>query len=625
MKAAALKTIKAAALKTMVAKTSFGRFDLGRKARLFENGASALALLTMASLPIAEAVVRLFYPSGIPGAANWVQYLTLWVAFLGAMIAARRGELLSLDAAEHLLSGRLETAVKTFTAGVTVAVCAVLARAGYAIVSVEREAGAVLALGVPVWVTAVIMPVGFAIIGIRAVNRLPAMRQRIVAVSFVLVPFGLGFIEDPTTAGVMMPVLALMIVALALGAPIFVGLGGIAMVLLWHDFWPVANVAVETYHLVLEPFLPTIPLFTLAGYILAESGAPNRLVNLFRALFGWVPGGIAVVAVVVCAFFTSFTGGSGVTILAMGGLLFPMLRQDNHSGRFASGLLTSAGSLGLLFPPSLAVVLYALVAKADVRSLFVAGWFPGVLEILLVAGFVVFYSKRRKVERVRFDARRALAALWQAKWEVAVPFVVLGSIMGGYATLVQASAITVLYAFVIAFFIHRDLSIRGDLLRVVGAAVTLIGGVLLILGVARGLTEFLIVADVPGVAVTWVETFVESPLLFLLLLNVFLLLVGCVMDIYSAIVVVVPLIAPIGLHFGIDPLHLGIIFLVNLELGYLTPPVGMNLFLASHRFKRPLPEVYRATLPFLAIRVVAVLLVTYVPALTTWLPGLLLD
>ncbi len=617
--------MKASVPRAGVAPPSFGRFDLGGKARLLESGAAAVALLTMASLPIAEAAVRLFYPSGIPGAANWVQYLTLWVAFLGAMIAARRGELLSLDVAEHLLSGRLETTAKTFTAGVTVAVCAVLARAGYQIVAVERAAGDVLVLGVPVWVTAVIMPVGFAVIGIRAVSRLPAAWQRVVALAFLLVPLGLWFIEDPTTTGVLMPVLAAMLLALALGAPIFVGLGGIALVLVWHDFWPVANVAVETYHLVLEPFLPTIPLFTLAGYILAESGAPNRLVKLFRAFFGWMPGGIAVVAVVVCAFFTSFTGGSGVTILAMGGLLFPMLRQDNHSTSFATGLLTSAGSLGLLFPPSLAVILYALVAKIDVPSLFAAGLIPGVLEILLVAGFVVFYSKRRKVERTSFALRPALAALWQAKWEVAIPFVVLGSILGGYATLVQASAITVLYAFVITFFIHRDLGIRADLLRVVAAAVTLIGGVLLILGVARGLTEFLVIADVPGIAVDWVRTFVESPLLFLLLLNVFLLLVGCVMDIYSAIVVVVPLIAPIGLHFGIDPLHLGIIFLVNLELGYLTPPVGMNLFLASYRFKQPLPEVYRAALPFLAIRVVAVLLVTYVDELTTWLPSLLFD
>jgi len=453
-------------------------------------------------------------------------------------------------------------------------------------------------------------------------TRLPELWQRAAAASFVLFPLALTRIEDPSVSVAVVPAVIALIVAVLLGAPIFVGLAGIGAVLLWSDFWPAAHVASKVYNLVLEPFLPTIPLFTLAGYILAEGGTPKRLVELFRAWFGWMPGGIAVVAVVVCGFFTSFTGGSGVTILAMGGLLYPMLREDNGDDRFNTGLLTSAGSLGLLFPPSLAVILYGLVAGIDIRRLFLAGYVPGVLEIVLVAGFAVAYNKRARVQRVPFEARRALTALWKAKWEAAIPFVVLGSIWFGFATIVEAAAITVLYAFVLEFFIHRDLKIRADLLRVVASAVTLIGGVLLILGVARGLTQYLIVADVPGKAIEWVQTFVESPLLFLLLLNVFLLLVGCVMDIFSAIVVVVPLIAPVGQHFGIDPFHLGIIFLINLELGYLTPPVGMNLFLASYRFKLPLPEVYRAALPFLAIRTVAVLLVTYAPVLTRWLPAL---
>ncbi|MGD8818016.1 MAG: TRAP transporter large permease subunit [Acidobacteriota bacterium] len=617
--------MKLAALNGVGSIRRLGRLHLRHKAHQLETGAAALALLTMAALPIAEAALRTFYPSGIPGAANWVLYLALWAAFLGAMIAARRGELLSLDAAEHLVAEHHRGMVRTFTAGVTVAVCAVLAQASYSIVAVEYQVGDVLSLGVPVWLTATIMPVGFAVIGIRAIHRLPSVRQRLIALAFVLVPIGLGFIDDPTTSHAAMPLVGALIVALALGAPIFVGLAGIALVLLWHDLWGTADVALQVYHLSLEPFLPTIPLFTLAGYILAESDAPQRLVKLFRAAFGWMPGGIAVVAVVVCAFFTSFTGGSGVTILAMGGLMFPMLLRDHQPERFASGLLTSAGSLGLLFPPSLAVILYAVVARVDIPRLFVAGWLPAVVEIVLVSAFVILYSARHEIPRTPFDARTTLSALWQAKWEVAIPLVVLGSIATGFATLVEASAITVLYTFAVAFFVHRDLSIRSDLLRVVAAAATLIGGVLLILGVARGLTEFLIVADVPGVALTWIQRFVESPLVFLLLLNGFLLLVGCLMDIYSAIVVVVPLIAPIGAHFGVDPLHLGIIFLVNLELGYLTPPVGMNLFLASYRFQRPLSEIYRATLPFLAIRTVAVLLVTYVPVLTTWLPAVLFD
>jgi tripartite ATP-independent transporter DctM subunit len=468
------------------------------------------------------------------------------------------------------------------------------------------------------------MPAGFALIGLRILRRVPGgWRNRAIAASFIAVPILLGAMEDLPGSGVLLPLLVVMIVATALGAPIFVGLGGVAAVLLWNNFDPVAAIPVETYNLALKPILPTIPLFTLAGYILAEGGTPGRLVRLFRAFFGWMPGGVAIVAIVVCAFFTSFTGGSGVTILAMGGLLYPMLLQEKHPQQFASGLLTSAGSLGLLFPPSLAVILYGLVAEVEIRKLFVSGWVPAVLEIVLVSTFALVYSKRSGFTPLPFEWKKALEALWQAKWEVLTPVIVLASIVGGFATLVEASAVTVLYALVLEFFIRKELSLRRDLVRVVGNAATLIGGVLIILGVALGLTNYLVIAEIPAQAVDWVQSFVQSPLFFLLLLNIFLLIVGCLMDIYSAIVVVVPLITPLGAFFGIDPFHLGIIFLTNLELGYLTPPVGMNLFLASYRFRRPLPEIYRAALPFLAIRAVGVLLVTYVPALTQFLPRLL--
>ena len=340
-------------------------------------------------------------------------------------------------------------------------------------------------------------------------------------------------------------------------------------------------------------------------------------------------------AIVVSAFFTSFTGGSGVTILAIGGLMFPMLVADGHRAKFSTGLLTSAGSLGLLFPPSLAVILYGLVAEVDIQRLFVAGFVPALLEIGLVAGFTILVARRvgrRPAEgsapaggTTPFRIRTALSALWEAKWEAAIPVVVIGVILGGIATLVEAAAITVLYVLFVEYVVHREGKGLGDLVRTGGNAVTLIGGVLLILGCALGLTNYLIFADIPATAVAWVQSFVESPLFFLLLLNLVLLVAGCLMDIYSAIVVVVPLIAPLGLAYGVDPIHLGVIFLTNLELGYLTPPVGMNLFLASYRFRRPLGEVYRAALPFLAIRAGAVLLVTYAPWLTLTLPALVFD
>ncbi|HXV62495.1 MAG TPA: TRAP transporter large permease subunit, partial [Vicinamibacteria bacterium] len=440
-----------------------------------------------------------------------------------------------------------------------------------------------------------------------------------------LVPLALYRFESLQESGIYVLLVGAVLLSTALGAPIVVGIGGVAAILLWHDLFPVSAIPTETYNLAVKPILPTIPLFTLAGFILAEGGTPRRLVELFRAIVGWLPGGVAIVAIVVCAFFTSFTGGSGVTILAMGGLLFPMLLEERYSPRFGTGLLTSAGSLGLLFPPSLAVILYGLVAEVEIPRLFVSGIVPAVLEMALVAVLALVAARKTAIARVPFDARRAASALWQAKWEVAIPIVVLGSILGGFATLVEAAALTVLSTFVLEFGIHRDLAIGKDLLRVGGDAATLIGGVLIILGVALGLTNYLVFAQIPQQGVDWVQGFVTSPLVFLLLLNVFLLLVGCLMDIYSAIVVVVPLITPLGLFFEIDPFHLGVIFLTNLELGYLTPPVGMNLFLASYRFKQPLPDVYRASVPFLAIRAVAVLLVTYVPWLTRFLPKLVLD
>ncbi len=573
----------------------------------------------MALLPILEILIRRFYPSGIPGSTLWVQHLVLWVAFLGAAVAARDNALLSLTAGGSLFTGRHEELRKWLLAGVGFAVCLVLAKGGWDLVMVERR---LLAFDLPAWVLQLIMPVGWVVIGLRLLSRSPwGWKGRLGAAGFLLVPLlAFGF-EDLAESGLAIPLILLLLAATALGAPIFVGLGGVAAVLLWSNLDPVSAIAAEAYGLTTSSILPTIPLFTFAGYILAEGGTPRRLVALFRAFFGWIPGGIGIVALLVCAFFTSFTGGSGVTILAMGGLLYPMLMEARYPPRFSTGLLTSAGSLGLLFPPSLAVILYGLVAQLDIRKLFASGLLPGLLEILLVAAFALAYSRRSGRRTVEFQGREALTQLWRSKWEALIPLVVLGSILSGLATLAEAAAVMVLYALVLEFWVRRELSFSKDLLRVTGAATTLIGGVLMILAVAKGLTNYLIIAEIPSVALEWVQTWVDSRLVFLLLLNLFLLVVGCLMDVYSAIAVVVPLIAPLGLAYDVDPFHLGIIFLVNLELGYLTPPVGMNLFLASYRFGRPLPEVYRDALPFLGIRAVAVLLVTYLPPLTLLLPG----
>lgn len=593
--------------------------------RLFhelENALAISALGIMALLPLLEVLVRRVSPGGIPGSALWVQHLALWLGFLGAAIAARRGELLSLTVPGH----RGAALKDIFAAGVGFAVSLVLVHGSFELVSVEREGGRTLAFGLPVWVAQSIMPLGFALIGFRLLWRAsPSFWGRLAAAAFGLVPLLLGSSERLPESSLYLPLALAVLLATAFGAPIFVGLGGVAAVLLWHDLFPVSAIPSETYNLAVKPILPTIPLFTLAGFILAEGGTPRRLVELFRTLVGFLPGGVAVVAIVVCAFFTSFTGGSGVTILAMGGLVFPMLIAERYSPKFSTGLLTSAGSLGLLFPPSLAVILYGLVAEVELRRLFLAGLVPGVLEIAIVAAFAIVASRRTSIARVPFDVRKSLGALWQAKWEIGIPLVVLGSILGGFATLVEAAALTVIYSFVLEFVIHRELGLRKDLLRVGGDAAAVIGGVLIILGVALGLTNYLVFAEIPQLGVDWVQSLVSSPLVFLLVLNLFLLVVGCLMDIYSAIVVVVPLLVPLAVFYRIDPFHLGIIFLTNMELGYLTPPVGMNLFLASYRFRQPLAEVYRAALPFLLIRSAGVGLVTYVPWLTQLLPRLVSD
>jgi C4-dicarboxylate transporter DctM subunit len=415
------------------------------------------------------------------------------------------------------------------------------------------------------------------------------------------------------------PGLVVVLAAAAVGAPIFAILGGGAVLLFMSDGVTPATVLIETYSLSVSPTLPAIPLFTLAGFILAEGSASSRLLRVFRAWFGWIPGGTAVVCAVLCTFFTAFTGGSGVTILAVGGVLFPALLKEGYRDRFSLGLLTTSGSLGLLLPPSLPLILYAVVAQIPIEDLFIGGLLPGILLTAMIAAWGVREGMRFATTRHPFRAGEAMASLWAAKWELAMPLVVIVAMFSGLATAVEAAAVTALYALLIQTVIHRDLSAWRDIVRVFVECVLVIGGVLVILGVAVGLTNYLVGIQLPAKLVSWVQAHIESRLAFLLALNVFLLVVGWLMEIFAAIVVVVPLIVPLGAAFGIHPVHLGIIFVANLELGFLTPLVGINIFLASYRFKRPVLEVCRAALPFMAILTIGVLVITYVPWLTTGL------
>lgn len=586
-----------------------------------EDGFLAAALCAMVLIPLLEILLRALFKVGISGATSIVQHLTLVVGMAGGAVAAREGRLLALTGETLFPEGPVRRCARLLSFGAAAAVTFVLFWGAAQFVRSGIGTGKVLVYGIPLWVVQLALPAGFLLVAARLVWTSAERRGgRLAAAALcaALLAACLWLPVDP--AALRWPALALLLVAAAAGAPVFALLGGAALILFWGAGVPVAAVSVEHYRLVTNPSLPAIPLFTLAGYYLAEGGASARLIRVFKALLGAVRGGPAIVTVRVCAFFTTFTGASGVTVLALGGLLMPVLLAAKYSERDSLGLLTGAGSLGLLFPPCLPLILYAIVAKVSVESVFLGGIAPGVVMLALAAGWGVLRMPKGAAAG-RFDAREAWRACWAAKWELLIPLVALGSLLSGYATAVEAAALTALYALVVEVWAYGDLRLGRDLVRVTAECGLVVGGVLLILGVALGFTNYLVDAEVPAKAVEVVTANVHSPLVFLLLLNLFLLAVGCLLDIYSAIVVVVPLIVPLGAAFGIDPVHLGIIFLANLQLGYLTPPVGMNLFLASYRFQKPLVEVARATLPMLLIFLLGVLLITYVPPLTTLLPG----
>lgn len=413
---------------------------------------------------------------------------------------------------------------------------------------------------------------------------------------------------------------AIILILLALlGAPLFSIIAAIALLSFYFLGIDTSAVIVEMYRLASAPTLIAIPLFTFAGYILAESKSPKRLVNLSNALFGWMPGGLAIVALVTCAFFTAFTGASGVTIVAIGGLLYPILRKEGYAEKFSLGLLTSSGSLGLLFPPSLPIILYAVIAKISIDQLFLAGIIPGFLLILLLSSYCIRTGVASKIPRTSFNWKNLLLTLKAAIWEIPLPFIVIGGIYGGFFTATEAAAITAFYVLIIEVFVYRDLNLFRDVPRIMKESMVLVGGILVILGAALGLTNYLIDEQVPMKILSFMQNFISSKIVFLIMINILLLIVGCMMDMFSAIIVVVPLIVPIATEFGVDPVHLGVIFLANLEIGYFTPPVGLNLFISSFRFEKPVLKLYLAALPFFLIYLIALLIITYVPELSLWL------
>jgi C4-dicarboxylate transporter DctM subunit len=402
---------------------------------------------------------------------------------------------------------------------------------------------------------------------------------------------------------------------LFLGAPLFTVFSGLTLYLLFFAHIDSSAMIIEMYRMATTPILVAIPLFTFAGYLLSESKAPRRLIGLTDAVLGWLPGGLSVIALITCSAFTALTGATGLTIIALGGILLPALQQGKYPEKFSLGLVTNSGTLGVLFPPSLPIIIYAIVSKLQISQLFLAGLLPGILMLILLFAFSVQKAVANEIPRTKFDALRMFKALREAMWELPLPLVVLGGIYSGYFAVSEAAAITAVYVFLVEVIIYRDIKWR-ELPQVIRKSMVLVGGILIILGAALGFTNYLIDAEVPMKLFNFFKVYTDSPYIFLILLNLFLLVVGCLMDIFSALIVVVPLIAPVAHAYGINPIHLAIIFLANLQIGALTPPVGMSLFISSLRFEQPMSKIIMASLPFIAVLLFVLAIITYVPWLS---------
>ncbi|MFO1250506.1 MAG: TRAP transporter large permease subunit [Inhella sp.] len=580
---------------------------------------SAAALALMVAVPLAEMAMRPFHGPGIDNAALLVQHLGLVLAMFGAVAAERHGHLATLgsDFGSNFAGPKLLQAI---TRGGAALICGQLAYAAARFVASEMEAPSVLAYGLPIWVVQASMPLGFALLGIKLGSRCSTRLglRELAAIGLPLLGAGLSWAFDGRALPLFPGVLGL-IVLLLLGTPIFAVLGALALALFWTDGLPLASVPISHYQITVNPSLPALPLFTLAGLLLARTGAAGRLGQVCLALFGSGPRGAVLAAAVLCSVFTAFTGGSGVTILALGGLLLPLLRQSGYEEQRGIGLVTSASALGVLLAPSVPMILVAILVKVPIQQMFLAGLLPA---LVMVASLLLFGGYLRGTAGGGGARPPVGAALWAAKWELAAPAVAVGSMLSGLATPTEAAALTAAYAMATTAFAHRELGFT-KLGRALMDCAQIIGGVMLILGMALALTNYLIDAGIPDRAVEWVPGVIPNRWLFLLALSAFLWLAAALMEIYAAIVVLVPLLLPLARHYGLEPLHFGILFLAAMELGFLCPPAGMNIYFAAAMFNKPLAHVAKAVAPAMGAIFLGTLMVALVPGLSTWLPGLL--
>ena len=573
------------------------------------------------SFPIFQILGRYINFFSIPASQEIVQHMTLWIGFIGAVIAARSNKLLSVVREPVFKSMKKVSLSQFFVHIFSLSVIFVLSVSYLKMIQIGFQYPDYIAPFIPTWFAQSIIPVGLILIWYQMILTSSSdLKYRLFVSIFSMIPtMILYFWQFPLSNPFLLwSKVIFSIILVAFGLPIFILLASLSIFFFLSEptewatnFDLISTISDSAYRIVVSPTLAAIPIFTLAGYILAESKISERLINFFKASVGWLPGSTVLIVVLLCAFFTALTGGSGVTILALGAILYPILIHDGYSERFSLGIITTAGSLGLLFPPSLPAIIYSVTAGINPLELFRQAFLPAIF-LMSIMFFYGLY-KRPQVRKIeKFDLSRALETANIAKWEIAIPVLIILSLFTGFATLVESAALLVFYVISVELFIYKDISMK-DLPKIIINCATLVGGVLIILGFAMGFTGYLVDAQIPLKILNYVQSTISSKIIFLLALNILLLIVGCLMDVFSAIIVVVPLIAPLAAYFGIDPFHLAIIFIANLELGYITPPVGMNLYLSSYRFDKDMPTIYSATLPFFFIRLIGVLLITYIP------------
>jgi tripartite ATP-independent transporter DctM subunit len=609
--------------------------------RSAENWLCIASLLLLVLVPAADTVMRLFLKTGFPDAMGLMIHLLLVMGLLSGMITTRNDEHLSIGIVQNFSTEKVKHRVSVITHILSAFVITLIAWAAVSFIRIGLM-GRLISGIIPDRLFALIIPIGYAVIAFRFARLCPLKGPykiipylALVLGTFCAVPI-IGkalWVFDPPAFVVSLsdffydlawylkvPSVIVLILAAFAGMPLFAVMGGLALILIQASWGEIDVIPNQVYMALTQDGIVPIPLFTITGFLLSESKAGERLVKTFRSLFGWFPGGMIVVTVLICAFFTSFTGASGVTILALGGLLFSVLTDHvKYPERFSVGLLTSTGSIGLLFPPSLPIILVGATTFTNILKLFVGGIIPGIILVGAVIAFGIAASVKIQVPREPFNIGAAVRGIRESIFEILLPLFLVAGFFTGLLSIVELGAVSVIYVFIVEVLIHRDIALK-DLGAVFRKAVPIIGGVLSIIALSMALSYYIIDTQAPENLAMWMRSTIDSKIVFLLLLNLALLVVGCLMDIFSAILIVLPLVSPLGAAYGIDPVHLGIIFITNLEVGFLTPPVGLNLFLASYRFKKPFAQICRYVLPFLLIQLAVVLLVTYIPALSTFLP-----